>query len=233
MEKLVHLLWRSDGHDEPGHAANLLDDVGPVLLASAAGIEHLEVLTGDTSAEIPSPSLLLGRGADLSSVVVAWVHCVDDRAPIVEALARTTGTTGRVDQYLVTESVPQRRTDRDWPDGVRTPGVTHFSWFPKPERLTDDEFFHGWHEVHTPKTPALHPRRREYVRDSVARVLSPGSPPVRAIVAERFGSIDDYVDPERLYGSNEALEDSVTDLPLYADFDTLSCRPLFQTILES
>jgi hypothetical protein len=233
VEKLVHLLWRTDDHDEEAHRDHLLHELAPALLASKAPVARLEVLTGDTAADLPNPPLLIGSGPRLASVVAAWVDCIDDRAPIVDTLTGAVGSTGRVDQYLVTESVPQRRLDRDWPDGTRTPGVTHFSWFPKPDRLTDEAFFHGWHEVHTPKTPALHPYRCEYVRDAVARVLSAGSPPVRALVAERFPTIDDYGDPDRLYGSTEAIEESVVDLPLYADFDTLSCRPLFQTIIRS
>jgi hypothetical protein len=233
LEKLIHLLWRGGDHDEAAHRAQLTGELADRLLASAAGIRRLDILTGDTSEEMPEPSILLGRGDELASVVSAWVDCIDDRSPIVEILAGAVGATGQVDQYLVTESVPQRREGRDWADREPTPGMTHFSWFPKPERLTDDEFFHGWHEVHTPKTPALHHRRVEYVRDSVARVLTAGSPPIRALVAERFPTVDDYLDPSRLYGSDEELTHSVTDLPLYADFDSLNSRPFFQTIIRS
>lgn len=232
MEKLVHLLWRSADHDEAAHRAELLEELAPALIASSAGIVALEVLTGDTTEEIPRPPLLIGRGPELASLVVAWVDCLDDRGPFVELLSAAAGCTGEVDQYLVTESVPQRAV-RTTVDGVTTPGVTHFSWFPKPDRLTDAEFFHGWHDVHTPKTPELHPLRSEYVRDTVARVLSPGSPPVRALVAERFPTVADYADPARLYGSDAAMQDSVVDLPLYADFESLSCRPLRQTIVSS
>jgi hypothetical protein len=233
VEKLVHLVWRSTDHDEATHRAQLTGELAHRLLASAAGVQRLDVLTGDTSEAIPSPSILLGRGNELASVVSIWVDCIDDRAPILETLAGAAGTTGQVDQYLVTESVPQVRVGRDWGDGEPTPGMTHFSWFPKPDRLTDADFFHGWHEVHTPKTPALHPLRVEYVRDSVARVLTPGSPPIRALVAERFPTVEDYTDPTRLCGSDEELSHSVTDLPLYADFESLNSRPLFQTIIRS
>lgn len=232
MEKLVHLLWRDDAHDEAGHRDQLVGELSAALLASSAGIAQLEVLTGDTSEAIPRPPLMFGKGPDLASAVVTWVDCIDDRRSILEVLASAVGTTGVVDQYLVTESVPQRFAGRDWPDGVTTPGVTHFSWFPKPDRLTDAEFFHGWHEVHTPSTPALHPLRREYVRDSVARVLTEGSAPIRAVVAERFAPIGDYTDPKRLYGSKAAMEESGTGLALYADFESLNCRPLFQSIIR-
>jgi hypothetical protein len=48
-----------------------------------------------------------------------------------------------------------------------------------------------WPDIgHTPSSVALHPRRLGYVRDSVARTLTPGSPAVRAIVSESF-ALDD------------------------------------------
>jgi hypothetical protein len=232
VEKLVHLLWRGEDHDEAAHHDELLGELAPRLLAGTDRVSYLDVMTGDTAVDIPKPPLLLGRGPELASVVTVWLGCIDDRAPIVPLLAATAGTTGQVDQYLVTESVPQPRV-RDWPDGIQTPGMTHFSWFPKPDRLTDEEFFHGWHEVHTPKTPALHPLRVEYVRDAVARVLTPGSPPLRALVSERWPTIEDYTDPARLYGSKEAVEETSQDLAGFADFETLSSRPLHQTIVRS
>ena len=75
------------------------------------------------------------------------------------------------------------------------------------ERLTDQAFFHGWHEVHTPTTGALHPLRQGYVRDAVARSLT-ASPPIRGIVSEYFAT-GDYLDPTRLFGSDEALQASI------------------------
>jgi hypothetical protein len=127
---------------------------------------------------------------------------------------------GRYDGYLVTESVPQQPSD--------APGLlTHFSWFPKPSRLTDEEFYRGWQEGHTPTTFALHPNRVGYVRDAVARVLTSGSPPVRAIVSEVF-AVDDYTDPARLFGSPEAVQKTVEELPSYGDSDDMSCRPLWR-----
>jgi hypothetical protein len=108
-----------------------------------------------------------------------------------------------------------------------TPGLlTHLTWFPKPERLTDEQFYAGWHEVHTPSSAALHPRRRGYVRDAVARRLTPGSPPVRAIVSEFF-TLEDYLDPARLFGGAEALQRTADELPLYADAESISCCPVW------
>lgn len=159
-------------------------------------------------------TLLLGSGAGLAALVEIWVDSVDSRHEI-EALLP-----GRYDGYLVTESVPQAVSAE--------PGLlTHFSWFPKPPRLSDDEFYRGWQEGHTPTTFALHPRRVGYVRDAVARVVTAGSPPVRAIVSEVFAP-GDYQDPALLFGSPEAVALTMAELPTYGDHDDMNCRPLWR-----
>jgi hypothetical protein len=225
MEKLDYLVWRT-GDDKPAQCAALIDAVMGVADTTAG----LRIATADTDDAIPEPSLLMGRGPDLAAVVSVWLDSLDDRAAVEAAIAAPGAP---VDGYLVTESVPQPRTDRDWPDGTTSPGVLHFTWFPKPDRLTDDEFFHGWHTVHTPASAVLHPLRWEYVRDAVARPVTADAPPVRAIVFESFRTIDDYVDPDRLYGSPEALAETMEHLPLYADFESINSRPLRDLIVKS
>jgi hypothetical protein len=185
-------------------------------LADAPALLDLGVrgLAVSVAAGLENPPLLLGRGAELAGLVEVWVDSVDGWPALVEAVPS--------DAYLVTESVPQP------PSGV--PGLlTHLTWFPKPERLTDEDFFHGWQVVHTPSSAALHPRRQGYLRDAVARTLTPGSPPVRALVSELF-AVEDYLDPTRLFGGKEALDRTLQELPLYADASTLSSCPVWQTV---
>ena len=178
--------------------------------ADSLDVPGLRSIAVSAAADIEKKTLLMGRGPSLAGLVELWVDSVDVWPAVVEQVPG--------DAYLVTESVPQ----------PVTPGLlTHLSWFPKPERLTDEEFFHGWHIVHTPTTGALHPLRQGYVRDAVARRLTPDSPPVRAIVSEYF-AVEDYVDPARLFGSPEALKASVDELPLYADYDDVSTCPLMR-----
>lgn len=173
-------------------------------------VEGLRSVTVSTAADLEKPSILMGRGAELRALVELWLDSYDVWRDVV---AQVPG-----DLYLVTSSEPQKKSD--------TPGLlTHLSFFPKPDRLTDPEFFHGWHEVHTPTTGALHPLRQGYVRDAVARCLT-DSPPVRGIVSEYFVT-EDYLDPSRLFGSKEALQASVEELPLYADFADVSSCPLY------
>lgn len=204
MEKLDYLLWeRADG---------LLD-------ARLPGARSVTVQVADAS--LPS-TLLMGAGAELAALVQVWVGAYDDRAGIEAVLRRLSP---RVDGYLVTESEPQ-------PDDPAAELLSHVTWFPKPARLTEEQFLHGWHHVHTPHSAQLHPLRRSYVRDTVVRTLTPGSPAVRAVVVERF-EVDDYADPRRLFGSKQALQQNMEDLPGYADLAEISSRPMRQVVLSA
>jgi hypothetical protein len=175
-------------------------------------VPGLRSVTISRAARLPNATLLMGRGSELAGLVQIWLDNVDVWPAVVQHVAS--------DAYLVTESVPQ--------PVASTPGLlTHLTWFPKPDRLTEDEFFHGWHVVHTPSSVALHPRRQGYVRDAVARRVTRDSPPVRAIVSEFF-VLDDYLDPARLFGGQEALQRTVDELPLYADAADISSCPVWR-----
>jgi hypothetical protein len=190
----------------------LIWDDAAIDAAKDLDVAGLRSMTVSRAARLPNPTLLMGRGTDLAGLVQIWVDSVDVWPDIVEHIPS--------DAYLVTESVPQ--------PAASTPGLlTHLTWFRKPDRLSDEEFFHGWHMVHTPSSAALHPRRQGYVRDAVARRLTPDSPPVRAIVSEFF-VVEDYLDPSRLFGGKEALQRTVEELPLYADASDISSCPVFR-----
>jgi hypothetical protein len=205
VEKLDYLLW------------DRADDVRAVL--DCDGVRALTLQVADDT--LPQ-TLVLGDGPRLAALACVWLSSYDLRGAVEDVLR---GATDRLDGYLVTESEPQ-------PDvGERAGGVSHVTWFPKPERLTEDEFLRGWHEVHTRHSAELHPRRWSYVRDTAVRALTAGSPPVRAIVVERF-AVEDYGDPRRLFGSKAALDQNVRDLPGYADLADVSCRPMRQVVLR-
>jgi hypothetical protein len=186
----------------------LLWSADQVRAVDVPGLRSVEVFV---PAGVEKPSILMGRGSELAGLVTLWLDSIDVLPAVLEQVPG--------DAYLVTESVPQERSLQ--------PGLlNHFSFFPQPSRLTDEEFFHGWHTLHTPTTGALHPLRQGYVRDTVARVLTPGSPPLRAIVSEFFAT-EDYLDARRLFGSKEALMASIEELPLYADTGDVSSCPLY------
>jgi hypothetical protein len=190
----------------------LVWDPAALAAASSLAFDGLRQLTVSPAAGLEKPSILMGQGSSLVGLVELWVDSVDVWPSVVEQVPS--------DAYLVTESVPQK------PSGAADL-LTHLTWFPKPARLSEEEFFHGWHVIHTPSSAALHPRRQGYVRDAVARTLTPRSPAVRAIVTEFF-ALEDYLDPRRLFGGKEALQVTMEELPLYADGDDISSCPLIR-----
>lgn len=228
MEKLVYLTFPPAGFDPVSYRSQLLNEGAPSILAT--GARGLNMSFNDLQKDLPKPMLLLGDGGNLGAAVSIWLDSLDARRPIEEALA---APGGKVDGYLVTESVPQACEDRDWGDGERSPGLTHFSWFDKAQGISDEIFFHAWFEVHTPFSFDLHPLRWEYVRNAVARPLSQDASPVRAIVVERFRELRDYADPERLFGSNELLMQSAQEAGDYANPETLNSVPLSEYILRT
>lgn len=229
MEKLVYLTFPASGFDGAAYREALLADAAPAILA-ADGVRALNISVNDLLQDMERPMLLLGDGASLGAAVSVWVDSLDMRATLETTL---TARGERLHGYLVTESIPQACDDRDWPDGERSPGVTHFTWFDKAPDISEEAFFHNWFEVHTPFSFELHPLRWEYVRNAVARAVTPSAPPVRAIVGERFRELRDYTDPARLFGSEEVLARSAEEAGDFADPQALHSLPLSEYILKS
>ena len=229
MEKIVYLTFPPEGFNGPDYRDQLLARLSRSTIFSN-GVSGLTVSVNDLLQDLPRPMLLLGDAEKLGAAVSVWIDSLDNRTPLETEL----GADGsRVDGYLVTESIPQACVDRDWPDGERSPGVTHFTWFDKAQGLSDADFFYNWFEVHTPFSFELHPLRWEYVRNAVARPLTRGAPAVRAIVGERFRELRDYTDPERLFGSHEALAKSAEEAGDFSDPSTLQSLPLSEYILKT
>ena len=103
----------------------------------------------------------------------------------------------------------------------------------EPERLSEEAFFHGWHEVHTPFSERLHPTRWSYTRNAVARAVTAGAPPYRAIVEERWRSFDEWLDPRQLFGSPDVLGEAQRELSQYADFESLHQTVLSEYVMKS
>lgn len=229
MEKLIYLTYPAAGFDGKAYRDRLLQRLSEDCLADQS-VLGLNASVNDLLQDIPRPMLLLGDADRLGAAVTVWFDSLDNRGPLEAALA---ADAERIEGYLVTESIPQACTDRDWPDGERSPGVTHFTWFDKAKGISDDEFFHNWFAVHTPFSFELHPLRWEYVRNAVARPVTENAPPVRAIVGERFRELDDYLDPGRLFGSPEVLARSAEEAGDFSDPDTLMSLPLSEYILKT
>jgi hypothetical protein len=228
MEKLVYLLHKREQDSIESFRSELLERTCPRLLDQGARLLSLNV--ADIGERAQQSPLILGDGKTLSASVSLWFDSLDRRGP-AEALLGALG--GRLWGYLVTESVPLDYPDRDWPDGKRSPGATLVTAFPKPERLSDDAFYAHWHGSHTPLSLEIHPFWR-YVRNAVARRVTPEGPPYRGIVEERVRDIEDLIDITRLFrGKAENMERGLEDVNRFIDQADISCTLMNEYILKS
>lgn len=228
MEKLIYLVWKRDGDSIEAFREQLVGDVGAALLER--GALALTVNVADLREQLGSAtSLFLGAGTTISASVSLWIDSLDQRGPLHQALG---AISARADAYLVTESMPLRCPDRDWPDGTRSPGVTLWTAFPKPERVSDEQFYDRWHGSHTPLSFEIHPLW-EYTRNAVARALTPAAPPYRAIVEERFRTVEELIDPMKFFGSAENIQRVLADIATFSDLESMNTAPMSEWILKS
>lgn len=230
MEKLIYLL----GDTEPGSAPRARTDLRDALLGAApeldaAGARPVCLHVADLDDPVADSFPQLNRDGLIDAAVSLWLDSVDTRARVEEVLAPRAK---RLAGYLVTESVPRAWDARDWRDGERSPGVTLVTTFPKPEKLDDATFLDRWHGSHTPLSLEIHPLL-QYVRNAVARPLTPGAPPFRAIVAETVASAEVAADPERFYRSSRDQQRAVRDLLGFVELETLSAVLMSEYLLSS
>jgi hypothetical protein len=228
MEKLVYLVWKRDDATIEAFRDQLVGDVGRQIVADGAAA--LTVNVSDLREQLGKGSgQYMGEGKSISACVSLWLDSLDARRPIEAALG---AIASRLHGYLVTESMPLRCPDRDWSDGTRSPGVTLWTAFPKPDRVTDEEFYDRWHNHHTPLSFEIHPLW-EYTRNAVVRPVTPGAPPYRAIVEERFRTLEDLTDPNRFFGQPENIQRVLADIATFIDLDAINNAPMSEWIVKS
>lgn len=222
MEKLVYLLWKSPATDIERVRDDLLVRHKAELLASTRG--DFTVLVADVGDHLRAPV-----EPPLAAAVSFWLDSVDSRGPIEDILR---GIAPEIAGYLVTESVPRDYANRTWRDGEQSPGVTMLALIRKPERLTYQQFIDHWHGSHTPKSLEIHPLTR-YIRNVVARPLTPGAPDYQGIVPEGFESVMHFFDPKLLYGSKENQALMVEDMEKFLDVNDVHWTIVNEHILRS
>lgn len=199
MSKIVAVL-RGGPPDRPTRRTTLVDQVAPDLLA--LGVTRLTVTVADEAADVPGPNPFTPAGMPVA-LVNLWV---DQAACGEAAIGRLSAAGFVVAAYEVEESVPTDYGDndhaapRDWPDGVRSPGVTAVTLLERPPSLSRDEWLHRWHGRMSEVSGRIQPRTR-YVRNVVVRPLTPEAPPWEGIVEEVWPSPRHVSDPFLFYGA--------------------------------
>jgi hypothetical protein len=191
VEKVVWLAW-----GDPARPTDVVDRFRP--LAADPSVLGLVLNQHDEEAAEAPPPVPYPAGEDVHVVEVgAWVANYQ-RREAVEAVVASLGMPWAA--YLVAESVVDdygttpHAGSRDWPDGVRSPGVLTVALIHRPPGMGDAEWIHNWHEVQSPESGAIQPRCR-YVRQQVVRALTPDAPEVEGIVDEAWPSPAHVADP--------------------------------------
>lgn len=133
--------------------------------------------------------------------------------------------------YLVTESVPQG-FEPDWEGGSSHPGVTQFGMNDRPDHVSLENFYHNWQVTHSQQSFDLHPLRWSYLRNAVARPLTPGAPTCPAIVSEHFHTLEDFVEDERYFGSEGAVITMIGHLPCFCDLGSMVSHAMSEYYFE-
>ena len=226
MEKLIYLLGEAGVGVIPRARGDLRDrllEAAPRL--RAAGALHASATIADLD-DTEAERVPQFNASGLSDAAVSlWIDSVDRRTEIEAALAPLAP---RAAGYLVTESTPKGEPEPR--AGERRPGVALVTTFPKPERLDDEAFYARWHDSHTPLSLEIHPLLR-YTRNAVARRLTRGAPPLRAIVTEAVASTTIAADPVAFFGSEANRARAVEDLLSFVDFESLSVVLMSEYIL--
>ncbi|MEE2674431.1 MAG: hypothetical protein VX466_11590 [Myxococcota bacterium] len=219
MEKLIYLL----GDTEPGSLPRARTDLREALLESGpalarAGAQQASFTVADLDDSDADRVPQFNRSGLIDATLSLWLESVDHRQQIESTLSPLAM---RLAGYLVTESVPRALQGPDPRPGERGPGVSLVTTFPKPERIDDETFYARWHGSHTPLSLEIHPLL-QYIRNSVARVLTPGAPRLHAIVNESVASAGIAADPVAFYRTKDDRKRAVEDLLSFIDLETLS-----------
>ena len=179
MEKLIYLLGDTPAGTVPRGRRDLKDallEVAPSLVEAGARAITFSV------ADVDDPDLdgvaQFNSTGLLDAQLSIWVDHLDGRDQIESAISPLAQ---RLAGYLATESILRDYAGRNWTSGEASPGIALVTTFPKPDSLDDETFYARWHGSHGPLSLELHPLTR-YVRNTVARVLTPDAPPIRAHV---------------------------------------------------
>lgn len=163
---------------------------------AAAGVTRLQLNVDD---EHVAPAMRLVQGdVPVGAVVSVWTEApAADVAPVVVAALGTVVGSGSVAGWEVEERRPIDPPET-W-DGTRQPGLANLALLRRPAELTHDEWLQRWLGDHTPVAIATQ-ATFGYLQNVVVAAVTPGAPPVAALVEELF-PIEGMTDMHAFYGS--------------------------------
>ncbi len=240
MEKLMYLVWLPAGTTPRSTREIMIDGVAPRLLALDPRALSMDV--DDEDAQVPPPLPPTDGEPQVSAIVSIWLRRCDDRGPYEAVLA---SAADRIAGYVVTESLYDDYGDtphsgpRTWADGERSPAVLTCSFFPVKRDMAYADWIDFWHNTISPMSAEVQPRMR-YVRNAVARPLTPDAPPYAGIVEEAWPSAAHIEDPMLFYNAdgdpermNANLSRMIGDIGQFLDLDAMRNNTMSEWLLKS
>ena len=196
MEKLVYVLQCADAGDGVALREALVGGAADAI--RKAGASEISVNVHDEHVLQGAGVAIHNRDPRVAAMVSFWMQNSDDRGPAEEALR---SLVDGLDGYLVVESRPLLHSP---PKGERAPGANLVTCITRKPGLDDESFFSCWNEEHR-KVAVETQSTFAYVRNAVARPLTPGAPAIDGIVEESF-PIEAITDPHVWYDCDDDAE---------------------------
>lgn len=207
-ERAVIYLLRDPSCRSPEALGRLLRfELAPRIL-SMDSVSRLQIDVADERADVKTPSLKDPRERALVALVKLKLSALEDRHAI-ERLLRDAELA--LEGYLVSESPYKEYGEnahslpRDWPDGLRSPGIVAITCLPRPARIPYEEWMRRWHGRMSPVSEAIQPRTR-YMRNVVVEALTEGAPELGGIVEEAYPSKEHVENRYLFFGAKGPLQ---------------------------
>lgn len=125
--------------------------------------------------------------------------------------------------YSATEVLPVAY-EKNWEDGVKTPGACLLTLFNKKKKINYDTFIDKWHNGHTPLSLKIHPLWH-YNRNVVEGRLSSTSKNWDGIVEEHTRTRSELINPFKFFGNPLIIIPRMlkvyTDTKSFLDYKTI------------
>lgn len=152
-----------------------------------------------------------------------------------EELKQLTEAKGFAGSFEVTEALPVAY-DKNWDDGIITPGVCLLTLFNQKKSIDYDAFIDRWHNSHTPLSLKIHPLTH-YDRNVVDEQGKSNSESWDGIVEEHCKTKAELLNPMKFFGGALKMIPNMisvyTDTKSFLDYGTIETYLSAEYIIKS
>lgn len=225
--KIIYLIWKSPTENFEKFAHTLQHEHLPAVLQHAVRSCTLNLVDVAPSAMARprSDGTELGALVSLELAPHATLDLATTLAKILDpSLQQIAG-------YSVEEAIPVDY-EKTWPNGERSPGVKQVTLLRRKPGLSDAEFLHRWHDVHTPLAMEIHPLWR-YNRNVIQSAVTANAPNYEGIVELHIREKETLLDVMKFFGSPENIQRIAADVTQWIDMERIEVYNMSEYVLKS